>query len=461
MAVRFYRDKNGNNVCEVTIHICSKINRSIRAQPSRKVFLKPGENKNHIAAKLEKDLRRQAIEEVARKEGATNSFGSLFSEWEDALERKYGFSKQVTAETANDYCQAIRLYCQDIFNMPVDQVCRGDIRKIIDHMDSIGRSNSRKRAIINAINNMYNWAIDNGRLRGINASPATGIDVPRIRKSSPAILTPQQVREFLKVAREQCSEWFPIWLAAMLTGMRSGELWALRKRDVDLEGRLITVDKSYSRRRKTIKETKSGNWRKVPINEVEQIIVISFSRFARSTSHLLKGLKIFKERNTRFISITESIDTNSPLGVALYTILGALAQLEREMICERVRAGMANAKAKGKRIGRVKKRNSVLIRSLLEAKLSYREIARIAKCSHVSVHAELVAYKKEKAAAEKTKMEELQNSVVLPELSGQPIEELKKLNLSEETVRKVEQDLETAAKNKVAEVQGQYYETYD
>lgn len=123
-------------------------------------------------------------------------------------------------------------------------------------------------------------------------------------------------------------------------------------------------------------------------NEVEQVIVFSFSRFARSTSHLLKGLKIFKEKNTRFISTTESIDTNSPLGVALYTILGALAQLEREMIIERVRAGMANAKAKGKRIGRVKKRNSILIRSLLEAKLSYREVARIAKCSHGSVHAE-------------------------------------------------------------------------
>ncbi len=199
----------------------------------------------------------------------------------------------------------------------------------------------------------------------------------------------------------------------------------------------------------------------VETDEVEQIIVFSFSRFARSTSHLLKGLKIFKEKNTRFISITESIDTNSPLGVALYTILGALAQLEREMICERVRAGMANAKAKGKRIGRIKKRNSVLIRSLLEAKLSYREIARIAKCSHGSVHAELVAYKKEKAAAEKVKMEELQNSIVVPKLSGEPIEALTKMNLPLETIRKVEQDLEADAKRKVAEVQGQYYETYD
>jgi DNA invertase Pin-like site-specific DNA recombinase len=195
-------------------------------------------------------------------------------------------------------------------------------------------------------------------------------------------------------------------------------------------------------------------------NEIEQIIVFSFSRFARSTSHLLNALKKFKEKNTQFISITESIDTNSPLGVALYTILGALAQLEREMICERVRAGMANAKAKGKRIGRIKKRNSVLIRSLLEAKLSYREIARIAKCSHGSVHAELVAYKREKEAAEKQKMETLKESINI-ESSKQPIDELLKMNLSSETISKVEQDLETAAKNKVAEIQGQYYETYD
>ena len=198
----------------------------------------------------------------------------------------------------------------------------------------------------------------------------------------------------------------------------------------------------------------------VESDEVEQIIVFSFSRFARSTSHLLKGLKIFKEKNTRFISITESIDTNSPLGVALYTILGALAQLEREMICERVRAGMANAKAKGKRIGRVKKRNSILIRSLLDAKLSYREIARIAKCSHGSVHAELVAYRKEQETKEKSKMAEIQNQLS-QSLKEDSVDEFKNMNLSSDTVAKIEKSLEDNAKSKVTEIQGQYYETYD
>lgn len=195
-------------------------------------------------------------------------------------------------------------------------------------------------------------------------------------------------------------------------------------------------------------------------NEVEQVIVFSFSRFARSTSHLLKGLKIFKEKNTRFISTTESIDTNSPLGVALYTILGALAQLEREMIIERVRAGMANAKAKGKRIGRVKKRNSVLIRSLIEAKLSYREIARISKASHGSVHAEVVAIRKEKAEEEKRKFEAIQESIKANSNTNS-IEEMKRMDVDLETIEKVKHSLEETAKQNVANIQGQYFETYD
>ena len=59
------------------------------------------------------------------------------------------------------------------------------------------------------------------------------------------------------------------------------------------------------------------------------------------------------------------------------------------------------------------------------------------------------------------KIEELKKSMIVSKISDEPIQELKKLNLSDETVRKVEHDLETAAKNKVTEIQGQYYETFD
>lgn len=129
---------------------------------------------------------------------------------------------------------------------------------------------------------------------------------------------------------------------------------------------------------------------------IEKVIVYSFSRYARSVTHLLRALEEFRKLNVGFVSITESIDTNTPLGAAVFTILGAVAQLERDLIAERVRNGLANAKAKGIRIGRLKTRDSDLIRKLRASGMTYRQIATIARCSSGAVSAELRALKAEK-----------------------------------------------------------------
>lgn len=138
---------------------------------------------------------------------------------------------------------------------------------------------------------------------------------------------------------------------------------------------------------------------------ISKVIVYSFSRYARSVTHLLRALEEFKKINVGFVSITESIDTNTPLGSAVFTILGAVAQLERDLICERVRNGLANAKAKGIRIGRLKTRDSDLIRKLKASGMTYRQIAHISRCSAGAVGAEMRALKKEKAMEEKIKQE--------------------------------------------------------
>ena len=79
----------------------------------------------------------------------------------------------------------------------------------------------------------------------------------------------------------------------------------------------------------------------------------------------------------------------------IWIIIGAIAQLERDLISERVKNGLANARAKGKLIGRAKKRDSTLIRKLLQAGMSFRNIARVANCSHGSVSAEKKSMQKE------------------------------------------------------------------
>jgi predicted acylesterase/phospholipase RssA len=106
-----------------------------------------------------------------------------------------------------------------------------------------------------------------------------------------------------------------------------------------------------------------------------------------------------------------------------------------------------------------KKRNSLLIRSLVDAKLSYREIARIAKCSHGSVHAELVAYRREKEEALKTQAQTLQSDK--PLIFDEVRATMEQMNIPEGTIQDVNKKIEDDARSNVQEIQGVYYETVD
>ncbi len=84
----------------------------------------------------------------------------------------------------------------------------------------------------------------------------------------------------------------------------------------------------------------------------DAVIVWKFDRFARSVSHLLRALETFKALGIEFVSLSEQMDTSTPTGKMVFTVLGAVAELERSLIAERVKAGLRNARAKGKRLGR-------------------------------------------------------------------------------------------------------------
>jgi DNA invertase Pin-like site-specific DNA recombinase len=87
-------------------------------------------------------------------------------------------------------------------------------------------------------------------------------------------------------------------------------------------------------------------------HEFACILVWKFDRFARSVSHLLRALEEFNYLGIRFISVQDQVDTASPIGRAMFTIIGTMAELESSLISERVKAGMATARAQGKRLGR-------------------------------------------------------------------------------------------------------------
>jgi DNA invertase Pin-like site-specific DNA recombinase len=87
-------------------------------------------------------------------------------------------------------------------------------------------------------------------------------------------------------------------------------------------------------------------------HEFDCVLVWKFDRFARSVAHLLSALDEFHHLGIRFISVQDQVDTESPMGKAIFTIIGAMAELESSLISERVKAGMAAARARGKPLGR-------------------------------------------------------------------------------------------------------------
>jgi DNA invertase Pin-like site-specific DNA recombinase len=82
------------------------------------------------------------------------------------------------------------------------------------------------------------------------------------------------------------------------------------------------------------------------------VLVSAFDRIARNVRHFLDVLDELNHLNIQFISLRENIDTGGPLGRAMVTIIGAISELERSLIVERVKAGMRRAKLEGRRIGR-------------------------------------------------------------------------------------------------------------
>lgn len=114
------------------------------------------------------------------------------------------------------------------------------------------------------------------------------------------------------------------------------------------------------------------------------VIVWRFDRFARSTKHLITALDEFRHLGIEFISFQENIDTASPLGKAIFTIVGAIAELERNIIAERIKGGIRRAKEQGKRTGRRPITDPELLRTVLCMNAQGSSVRMIAKALKVS-----------------------------------------------------------------------------
>ena len=110
--------------------------------------------------------------------------------------------------------------------------------------------------------------------------------------------------------------------------------------------------------------------------KVDVVVVWRFDRFARSTSHLLRALEEFNALGIDFVSLKESVDTSTPMGKMVFTVLAACAELERSVTRERCTAGRKAAKRRGVRFGRPTADVDVAkVEKLRTAGASWRDVA--------------------------------------------------------------------------------------
>ena len=120
------------------------------------------------------------------------------------------------------------------------------------------------------------------------------------------------------------------------------------------------------------------------------VVVWRFDRFARSVKQLVLALEEFRSLGIAFVSHQEALDTSTPMGKAVFTIIAAMTELERGVIRERVLAGLEHARQRGTRSGRPVGRPRTVFRrdqvpSLRAQGYSWREIARTLGTSVASV----------------------------------------------------------------------------
>lgn len=254
-------EKTGERVFQIRINLRSHTVSGLRIQRQSSGYKTYAE-----ADKNWTKFYRECLNELVERETKGQSFGAIVDAHELAY-RRGEILEKIQKDTFDDRIAILRDWAPDFWNLPAKEVSPHNVLLAMHKMKDAGRSWSRINHFKSAVNRIYTWAMQTGTVKGISQSPSFGVRVKREISKKRIILNEDQIRFLLKSAKQMDHPWYPVWAMALLTGMRSGELFALRWRDVDLEKSMVSVTQSYNAKIKGFKSPKSGQWRTVPINQ--------------------------------------------------------------------------------------------------------------------------------------------------------------------------------------------------
>lgn len=230
----------------------------------------------------EKRLIRELSEQLARLENQGLTWSEVIDRW--VRQQELYPTKRLAKTTIQDYEAVLRNYTSSWLNRVASELNRGDGREVLRQAEDAGRGARFRRGLKYTIGLVYTWGIEERHINGVHESPVHGLEVdPEREEKRPEILTVEEIRTLLRKAREQKHDWYPIWVAATLTGCRSGELHQLKVADMEVISReqaieedrkpfdrrrygLLRVRHSWNTRFKQTGPTKAGYWRTVPVS---------------------------------------------------------------------------------------------------------------------------------------------------------------------------------------------------
>jgi DNA invertase Pin-like site-specific DNA recombinase len=156
------------------------------------------------------------------------------------------------------------------------------------------------------------------------------------------------------------------------------------RRGWDIVGEYVDAGVSGARERRPELDRMLATCRR---RQIDAVVVYRYDRFARSLRQLVNALEDFRALGIEFVSIHEGVDTSTPNGRLVFGIFATIAEFERELIRERVRSGIAAARAQGKQIGRRRKHvDTVRVLELRALGWSWSAIAKEVGAGLGTVH---------------------------------------------------------------------------
>ncbi len=282
MAIIPYTNSNGETFFMVRARRRSRKDRSIRVCKEKR-----GLRTIEEAKKEEKRLGRLAQDRISEFEFEGATLLRLVNRWyEFNLNRRVKL-EEIELKTLNDDKSALNKWLRPFMFRPAVELSAFVLQDVFRTMKEQGVSHRQQVRLKRMVKSLYDFGRYHGYLPKHSSPPTSEVFLKADAEKEPEILATQDIQKLLSVAMEENHPWRHIWAFALLTGMRSGELYALSWADVDLDNRLLRVSRSFQSATKVMKSTKAGYWRDVPINEQLMRVIEDLRPLTRESGFVL------------------------------------------------------------------------------------------------------------------------------------------------------------------------------